>query len=194
MALPFGRIVAIGLGILSLTGLSAYADPASGLVGIAPTPASTEASAKVLIPEGTEFQVRFDEKLSSGTATEGDRFSITTDDSITLANGVVIPAGYRGTGEVTAAKRKGMMGQGGQLSVRLDYVRIGEAKVHLRASQGKQGDNAMGATVALTLLFGPIGLLKHGHDIEIASGQKITAYVDGDTYVALPLAKPPQPE
>jgi hypothetical protein len=36
----------------------------------------------------------------------------------------------------------------------------------------------VGATVALTVLFGPLGLLKRGHDIDINPGSPITGYVD----------------
>lgn len=49
-----------------------------------------------------------------------------------------------------------------------------------------------GGTLALTVLFGPVGLLKHGHDVEIKPGQTITAYVDEDTTVDASLAAPPQ--
>ena len=50
-------------------------------------------------------------------------------------------------------------------------------------------------TLTLTLhtfLFGPLGLLKRGHDIEIKPGQTITAYLDQDADLAIPLAPPPQ--
>jgi hypothetical protein len=96
--------------------------------------AVTDASAKpvpppparlVSIPEGTEILVVFNEKLSSATSANGDRFSITTVEPIKLADGTIIPAGYRGAGEVTNAKKRGMMGKGGELNVRIDYIRVG---------------------------------------------------------------------
>ena len=39
----------------------------------------------------------------------------------------------------------------------------------------------MGATVALTVLFGPIGLLKRGKDVEINPGLVLTAQVEQTT-------------
>ena len=57
---------------------------------------------------------------------------------------------------------------------------VGDARIKLRASQGKTGDANVGATVALTVLFGPIGLLKRGHDIDSKPGTPITAFVDQD--------------
>lgn len=91
-----------------------------------------------------------------------------------------------------SAKKKGYMGQAGELNVRLNYLRVGDSRLRLRASKGGEGKGAMGATVALTVLFGPLGLLKRGHDIEIKPGQTITAYLDQDADLAIPLAPPPQ--
>jgi hypothetical protein len=137
------------------------------------------------------MRVRFNDELSSGRNSAGDFFSITLDEDVTLPDGTVLKRGYRGKGEVTQAKHKGMMGQAGEMNVRLDYLKVGDTRVHLRANRGGEGDGAMGATVALTVLFGPLGLLKHGHDIEIHRGQTLTAYVDQDCTVTAPIAAPP---
>jgi hypothetical protein len=37
--------------------------------------------------------------------------------------------------------------------------------------------------VALTVLFGPIGLIKHGKNVEIRAGSPLTAYVDQDIWL-----------
>jgi hypothetical protein len=144
------------------------------------------------LPEGTEMTIRLEDALSSGTNTEGDQFTITLDHDVPLANGVVLRAGYRGKGEVILAKKKGFAGQGGQLNVRLNYIRVGDTRIRLGGNKGNQGTGAMGATVALTVLFGPLGLLKHGHDVEIPKGQTITAYVDNTVELDAPLVPPPQ--
>ena len=157
---------------LAIAALFAFTSAAPGLAAAAP----------VKVPEG---------RLSSGKNTEGDKFSISLDDQVKLPDGTIIPAGYSGRGEVTDAKKKGMMGQAGELNVRLDYIRVGEGRIRLRASKGGEGKGAMGATIALTVLFGPLGLLKHGHDIEIKPGQTITAYVDQDAEIETPLPPPP---
>lgn len=154
------------------------------------TPA-TQSIGSVDVPEGTELRIRFNERLSSATSSTGDRFSITLDEPVQLPGGFVIPAGYRGSGEVTVADKKGYMGKAGQLNVRLDYLRIGDTRLRLRASKGQEGKGAVGATIALTVLFGPLGLLKRGHDIEIQPGQSIVAYVDTPLTLSTPL--PPAP-
>ncbi len=163
----------------------------SGPVGLgSASPQASITPAMLHIPEGAEIKVRFEEALSSGSATIGDRFTISSAEPVTLANGQVLPAGFKGVGEVTAASKRGMMGKGGELSVRLDYLKVGPSRVHLRGSQGGSGNGAVGTTVALTVLFGPLGLLKHGHDMQIPKGQVLTAYVDQDIDLPLPLATP----
>ena len=172
--------------------------PAPTMAGAAPAAAPVAQPNAAIAPmagglkvgEGTEVTIRFDQKLSSATATQGDRFNITLDDKITLADGTVIPAGYHGAGEVTVAEKRGMMGRAGQLNVRLDYIKIGDTKVKLRASQSQEGKSSVGATVALTVLFGPIGLIKKGHDIEIQPGQTMKAFVDGDALITVPVPPP----
>lgn len=154
-------------------------------------PVTVAPGSTLLIPEGTQVSIRFDDDLSSKTATQGDRFSISLQDSIVLSDGFTIPAGYRGVGEVTNAQRSGMMGKGGELNVRFEYITIGNTRVRLRGSQGREGQGAMGATIALTVLFGPLGLLMKGKNIEIKRGQVITAYTDQPVSVPLPLAAPP---
>lgn len=135
--------------------------------------------------------IRFEDRLSSATNRGGDQFSIRLDDDVTLSDGTIVRSGYRGRGEVTDAEKRGMMGRAGTLNVRLNYVRIGDTRVRLRGNKGGEGKGAVGATVALTVLFGPLGLIKRGHDIEINPGQTITAFVDDDAELMLPLAAPP---
>ena len=187
----------LALGSASLA-CAQTAAPAATVPAVEAAPVATDTPAASLTPtlavlrvtEGIEVTIRFDQKLSSATATQGDRFNITLDDKITLADGTVIPAGYHGVGEVTVAEKRGMMGRAGQLNVRLEYIKIGDTKVRLRASQSQEGKSSVGATVALTVLFGPIGLIKKGHDIEIQPGQTMKAYIDGDATIATPVPPP----
>lgn len=150
------------------------------------TPAAAADAAKLVLAEGTDVNLKFDQDLSSKTAVEGDAVEFVLAEDLKVGNVVVARAGCKAVGEVTNAKKSGMMGKAGELSVRVDYVRVGTTKVHLRGSKGKEGDSATGATVALTVLFGPIGLIKHGKNIEIAKGAPLKVYVSDD--VALPPA------
>jgi hypothetical protein len=140
----------------------------------------------VKVPEGTEVVISVEDKLSSETNKEGDRFSISLADDVILADGTKLPAGLKGAGEVTHAKKKGMMGKPGELNVRFDYLKAGDTKIKLRGQKGAEGDARYGTTITLTVLFGPLGLIKHGKDVEIKPGQKMTIFTDSDATIDLP--------
>lgn len=182
------KLAACASGALMLLG--------ANLAQAQPAPPSANASAPQMaqVPEGTEIPIRIDEKLSSKTNTEGDRFTITLADDVKLPSGLLIPAGYKGVGEVTDAEKNGMLGKAGSLNVRFDYIKIGDARVRLRGSKGQEGKGGTGTVVVLTVLFGPLGLLAKGHNVEVKKGQEMTVYVDQDTDIAVPLPPPPADE
>jgi hypothetical protein len=140
---------------------------------------------KVHLPEGTEVPLLFVDALSSATNGEGDRFTLRVDGDVKINGLVAIKSGSIAVGVVSNAHKRGFMGKAGELNVILDHVMAGDDRVRLRASKGKTGDAKVGATVALTILFGPIGLLKRGHDIDIKPGTPITAFVDETAEVAV---------
>src|SRR5271155_82883 len=162
--------------------------PPAATVAATPATASVapDASAKYMLKEGEDVPLTFAQDVSSKTAAEGDPVAFALAEDLKVGNVVVAKAGSHAFGEVTNAKKAGMMGKPGELSVRLDYLKAGDTKIHLRGTKGKEGDNATTSTVVLTVLFGPIGLIKHGHDIDIKPGTALKVYVSDD--VALPLA------
>jgi hypothetical protein len=93
----------------------------------------------------------------------------------------VAKAGSKATGTITNAKKAGMMGKAGELNMRLEHLKAGDQRVRIRGSKGKEGQGKEGTAVALTVLFGPIGLIKHGKNVEVKAGTPLLAYVDQDT-------------
>ena len=150
-----------------------------------PAAAAPMAPTKVRVPEGTEVPLLFVDTLSSATNGEGDRFTLRVDGDVRVGGLIVIKSGSIAVGVVSNAHKRGFMGKAGELNVVLDHVMAGDDRIKLRASKGKTGDAKVGATVALTILFGPVGLLKRGHDIDIKSGTPITAFVDEAADVAV---------
>jgi hypothetical protein len=141
---------------------------------------------KLVLKEGTDVKLRFAQELSSKTSSEGDPVNFVLDEDIKVGDVVVARAGAKAVGTVTNAKKAGMMGKGGELNLRLDRLKVGDNKVRLRGTKGKEGDSKTGTAVALTVLFGPVGLIKHGKEITVKEGTPLGAYVDDD--VTLPPA------
>ena len=152
------------------------------------------AQSQVKVPEGTEFSIRLEDDLSSKTASQGDRFTISLSDDVKLPDGTVLKAGYRGVGEVIEARASGALGRTGRLNIRLTYLKVGDQRIRLRAVKAVQGGHNTGAQVATGVLLFPIwpvAALIKGKSTQIAKGAMITAYADRDTTLTAPVAPPP---
>lgn len=132
------------------------------------------------LKEGTEVELKFTEDISSKTAATDDRVNFTLAEDLKVGDVVVAKAGAKAVGSVTHAKKSGMLGKAGELNVRLEYLKVGEQRVRLRANKGKEGEGKEGTMIALTVLFGPIGLIKKGKNVEVKAGTPLKAFVDED--------------
>jgi hypothetical protein len=152
----------------------------------APPPVSVSTE-KLVLKDGSDVKLKFAEAVSSKTATEGDSVNLVLDEDLKVGNVVVAKAGSKAVGTVTHAKKAGMMGKAGELNMRLEYLKVGDDRVKIRGSKGKEGEGKEGTAVALTVLFGPLGLIKHGKNVDVKEGTQLTAFVDQD--YPIPAAK-----
>ncbi|MGA7223994.1 MAG: hypothetical protein WBX16_14120 [Candidatus Acidiferrales bacterium] len=148
------------------------------------TPPAAPPSDRVVLKEGTEVPLAFSADLNSKTAVDDDTVNMTLADDLKVGDVVVVRKGAPAVATVTNAHKAGMMGKPGELSIRLEYVKSDDQRLRLRGNKGKEGEGKVGATVALTVLFGPIGLIKHGKNVDIPEGTPLTAYVDQDYTLA----------
>jgi hypothetical protein len=169
--------------------IMAMVQKASGMEITAAAPASTgsvsvntESSGpamSVSIPDGTELKIMTAEEISGQKVVEGDPLTFKVAEDLKINGRTVIAKDTMVKGTVAAAKKKGFMGKGGELSVRIESTQTVDAqKVKLRASKSGTGGDNMGSTVALTVLFGPLGLLRKGKEAKIKAGTILTAYTD----------------
>ena len=156
------------------------------------TPATPAEPAKLKLKEGTDVNLKLAQALSSKTAAAGDSVELLLDQDLIVDNAVVAKKGSRAVATVSNAKKAGMAGKGGELNLRLEYLKAGDTKVKLRGAQGKNGDSKTGATVGLVLAFGVLGFMKHGKQAEVKEGTPVKAYVDEDALVAS-LGPAPEP-
>jgi hypothetical protein len=144
----------------------------------AQTPVTPSTGGGVVLKEGTDVKLTFAQDLSSKTASEGDTVNFLLAEDLTVGGVVVAKAGAKAVGTVSNAKKAGMMGKSGELNVRLEHLTVNGSRVRLRGNKGKTGDDKTGQAVVLTVLFGPIGLIKHGKE-----GTPLAAYVDEDVTI-----------
>jgi hypothetical protein len=177
---PFQAVIAVLILIsITLPGVTRVAGRAKQ-----DPPANAE-NVKV-IPDGTEFTVITTEEISSKTASEGDPLMFKVLEDVKVDGQVVIAKDTLVKGVVANAKKAGMMGRGGSLGIRVESTTtIDNQRLKLRSSKGKEGDDKTGTTVALVVLFGPLGFLKHGKNASIKPGTQIKVYTDEEKKVAI---------
>ncbi len=158
------------------SGIEMSAPAATSTVSVA---ASGGALMSVAIPDGTELKIMTTEEISGQKVVEGDPLNFKVSEDLKIDGRVVIAKDTLVKGTVATAKKKGFMGKGGDLSVRIESTQtVDNQKIKLRAAKSGAGGDNMGSTVALTVLFGPLGLLRRGKEAKIKAGTVLTAYVD----------------
>ena len=182
------RSIATGLILtLSIAGVALAQEPQAAAqpeakaavpVATVATTATAPVSEKLVLKEGADVNLKFSQDLSSKTATEDDPVNLVLDQDLKIGDIVIAKAGAKAVGTITHAKKAGMMGKAGELNMRLQYLIVGETRLKLRGTKGKEGQGKEGTAVALTVLFGPIGLIKHGKNVDIKEGTPLLAYTD----------------
>jgi len=145
-----------------------------------------DAPKMVVLKEGQEVRLRIAESLTSKTASSGDPVYLVLDEDLRVGDVIVARGGCKARGEVTLAKKAGQMGKGGKLSIRLNYLKVGDNQINLRGSKERTGDSNTGAAIGLSIFYG-LGALMRGKDVEVEAGTPVMAYVDHD--VSLPPQK-----
>jgi len=168
---------------LKLIALSTLISLLGCSLALAVPQAATPDAQKVTLKDGTDVQLKFAQDLSSKTANDDDPVNFVLAQDLKIGDATVVKAGAKAVGIVSHSKKAGMMGKGGELNIRLEYLIAGDTRVKLRGNKGKEGEGKEGTAVALTVLFGPIGLIKHGKNVEVKEGTALPAFVDGDTTV-----------
>ena len=166
----------------SCSALAQEAQPAVAIPTVAkaadPPASAAKPVDKITLKEGTDVNLKFAQDLSSKTAMEDDPVNLVLAEDLKIGDVVVAKAGAKAVGTITHSKKAGMIGRAGELNMRLQYLLVGDTHVKLRGSKGKEGQGKEGTAVALTVLFGPIGLIKHGKNVEIKEGTPLLAYTD----------------
>ena len=139
-----------------------------------------------VIPDGTEFNVVTIDEITSKTATEGDPLMFRVAEDVKIDGQTVIAKDTLVKGSVAQSKKAGRMGKGGSLGIRVEStMTLDNQRLKLRSTKGKEGDDKTGTTVALVVLFGPLGFLKKGKNAVIKPGTQIKVYTDEEKKVGL---------
>lgn len=165
-----------------------------------PTPAAPRTQTQTA-PSGTAFTVTLDQELSTESSRVGDLFTTTLTTPITDGRHVIVPAGARIRGEVTAVQVSGKKGQPAVLKVAFNEVSFDGDTYPIRAtlieanptmkgrkSTGEKVGTIGGGAVAGAILGRVIGGNKTGTligaAVGAAAGTAITLGEDVDAILA----------
>lgn len=167
---------------------------------------STSTAAAGVIPSGTEIDVRLETALSSDTNQVEDRFEATTIVDLRQDGRVVIPAGSRVRGVVTAVDDAGRIERKGRLSLSFDQVTINGRNYPIRGTvtqaleaggykddAGKIGTGAAvggiiggilgglkGAIAGILIGGGGVVAATEGENVELPAGTVLRMRLDQD--------------
>jgi hypothetical protein len=171
--------------LITLAGLSAIVIGAAAPVSAAPT----------TLAIGTKVDMRLTAPLSSGTATVGQTFMAQAANNVTVGGATVVMKGAAGQGAVVAVNKAAGKSAG---TITIDFKRVRAVDgswVYLHDSKDTTMGNAekgkaSTATIASTIVLGPIGLFAHnmvkGKDITLDTSQHFPAWVKATTTVHVP--------
>lgn len=109
-----------------------------GAAGAAPASAGPERM--LVLPVGTELDVRLQTPLTSRTARVEQRFEATTILDVEMAKDVAVPAGSVVRGFVSSVRQAGRLDRTGSLTLSFDELIVGQRTSRLRASVVKALD------------------------------------------------------
>lgn len=89
---------------------------------------------QIVIPAGTDIEVRVNQDLGSKISRSGDTFSATVAHPVTVNGQVVIPQDASAEGMVTAAKPLGRFAGKAELALRLERVHVGNHSIPVMTS------------------------------------------------------------
>jgi hypothetical protein len=170
------RVVALSLAVALSS--SAFAQQPL-VVGAAATGHFLEAG--TVVPLKTRYELTTEGKRLKA----GDRFDMEVVDAVVLDGHVVIPAGARAVGEVTAVRNKGMWGKSGNIDARPLYVIVGERQLRLGGDVNDKGKaGGAGAVAVSALVFLPAGFFMTGTSARIPAGTQVMARLEEKLEVA----------
>lgn len=145
---------------------------------------AAQSVAPVVLHEGTPVSLAFVESLNSGAAVIGDHVHFVLADSIKVNGAIVAKAGSIASGQVIDVKRAALAGRSGQVTLRLDGLRLGSITIKLRGSKERSGASEVQFIRPYHLKW-PAGLMRTGDDVEINRGTLLTVFVAEDISLSI---------
>jgi len=149
---------------------------------------------EVVVPAGTLVPVRFLSTLNSKNNKTGETFDFQISENVFIDNKLLIPANFKGVGEITKAKKATILSRPGKLEIEFKSVSaLDGTSLNLILGEKAEEENkrlyvAVGAGIlGLIILSSPIGLIAGalipGKNVKIEEGTEMFLQIESDTPV-----------
>lgn len=151
--------------------------PSAGIV--ATSSQAADAGTCCVMPDGSLVMIEIAEALSSKTAQRGQFFKLRLMQPLAATEGVLLPVGTEGVGEVIHAERGRGGGKAGELILAARHLQGPDGLIKLRGMKlGGSGTDKTGAALAASFVL-PLGGFVRGSEIEIPLGTNAVAKLAG---------------
>lgn len=153
---------------------------------------ATGASADILLPEGTELQIVFEQDVSSGNFEAGDKVPIHLQGAVEVGGLILVKDGAKGTAKVKSVKPAGRAGKPGMIEVELlglepndSYKAADDKKIAIMAASDTESYIANGKGRKLLSYCFIAGLFIKGTQGVIPADKPYTAKIAEDIFIVL---------
>lgn len=159
---------------------------------VSPMPAAVQASesaeaqvagAAIVLPANTVVELEMVDTISSKTSKPGDFFKLKTALPVQRDGIEIIPAGTPVVGQVVHAQAARGGGKAGELIVAARYIELPQGQIKLRSGFGATGQDKTNDALVAAVLFGVIGMLVRGKDLELPAGHALSARLSADSTI-----------
>ena len=141
---------------------------------------------KVKLPGQTLVVIRTAQAINAEIYKVGSTVVLEVAVDVKVDDQVLIAAGAPAVGVMDQAEEKGMIGQGGEISVSIQSANaVDGTVVALSGNWRAKGESEVGGTVAVGLILCPLALLNEGEPAIIIGGAQMRAFTIGE-YKILP--------
>lgn len=153
-------------------------------------PAAASPTGCCTLTDGSPVELEIADVLNTMTLKRGDRFRIRVHAPVSVAEGIVLPAGVEGMGEVVHVEPGRASGKAAELILAARYLDYRGQQVKLRGMKlSTSGSNRTGMVAGVSVAIGVFAAFIHGGNIEIPADTVVTAKI-GET-LQLPLIPTP---
>lgn len=183
--------------ILAAQAPAAVPEPSANPNPAAVVPAVVPPVTCCLLRALTPVSLNIDEPLDSDKSTIGQYFKLSLRQPLEIADGLVIPAGTPGGGQVVHAAKSRAMGKAGELLLAARYLDYQGTRIPLRSlryGKGQGKDNVDTAVIVGLAVSAVITPFITGGEVRIPAGTEVWAKVGADVSFskAVPTESPTQ--